>query len=170
MQNEGEGPHQRSPKMSGYEANSNSGLASETVHPAIARAEFCMETATLLAGFAFECYNQPSLTWEEAPDGTRTGMLSPAFLLEHYDGVLAIDAVKAQLFRPSGLLPMQPLDTYLVLQVSGGGQPVRCETARGTEPSWDSSRFLYVRGGDAILSMSIYYEVGIIQRIYRSGC
>ena len=40
---------------------------------------FCMETATLLAGFAFETYNQPDVEWINSADGVRTALLSPAF-------------------------------------------------------------------------------------------
>lgn len=122
-----------------------------------------METATLLAGFAFESYNQPELNWEVATDGTRTGMLSPAFLREYYDGVLAIDKVKATLFRPAGMLPLQPLDTYLVMQV-GNGEPLRTEVVKGSEsPEWSSGQVLYVRDAeDATLVLSIYYEANML--------
>ena len=114
----------------------------------------------LLAGFAFESYNQPDIKWEVGADGTRTGMLSPAFIREYYDGLVAIDAIKAQLFRPADLLPLQGLDTYLVLQV-GDGEPVRTATVYGSEsPEWAAGQTLYVRGSDATLLLSVYYETG----------
>lgn len=120
---------------------------------------FCLETATLLAGFAFESYNQPELNWEKSPDGTRTGLLSPAFIREYYDGVLAIDSIKANLFRPPSLLPLQPLDTFVVLQV-GDQEPIRSETARGTEtPQWEENQVIYVKGAaGATLVASVYFE------------
>jgi len=120
---------------------------------------FCLETAMLLAGFAFETYNQPDINWELRTDGSRTGILSPAFVREHFDGVLAIDAVKAELFRPTSLLPLQSLDTYLVLQLSDA-EPVRTETVRGSQsPEWSSGRFLYVRNPESsTLLLSIYCE------------
>lgn len=123
---------------------------------------FCLETATLLAGFAFESYVQPDVDWQLSPDGVRTALLSPAFVKEYYDGFVAVDAVKASLFRPEGLLPLQPLDTYIELQVTGG-EPVKTGLARATEsPEWLSDeppRYLYVRGVDeASLVISVYFQ------------
>jgi len=58
-----------------------------------AAGKFDVETAVLLAGFAFEAYNEPSESdarWERGADGTHVAFISDEFAAECYQGRLEV--------------------------------------------------------------------------------
>ncbi|KAK3234805.1 hypothetical protein CYMTET_54957 [Cymbomonas tetramitiformis] len=114
---------------------------------------FDLELAVLLAGFAFESYNQPKggLRDSDAKD-TNTAFMSP-FVQEEFAGVLEVKLKSAAGLRKADIIGQS--DPYAVLKVgtSAWKSNVKLFTL---DPVWNETCRLYVRDIDSQLRIQLY--------------
>ena len=94
---------------------------------AAAKHSFDVETAVMLAGFAFEAYNEPSeqdARWERGADGCDVAFMSEDFARECYAGRLEVRLLEAkELAPPKELSPIEMIaggnsDPYVVFALN----------------------------------------------------
>lgn len=113
---------------------------------------FDVDTAVLLAGFAFEAYNEPDdsdARWERGADGTEVAFISDEFAAECYQGRLEVCVQEVRdlpppkqlnLNDPVRLLTGGNVDPYLVLALNEEATDISEEGAAGLKRATDVAR------------------------------
>ena len=132
---------------------------------------FNIDTAVLLAGFAFEAYNEPAENdsrWELGADGTNVAFMSEAFARECYAGRLEVRLCEAKELpskqdAAQALLSGSNVDPYVVFALNEemdvgpkeGAVALECAVDKARSSTrWSESLFDQWKARDAVGSAS----------------